>query len=207
MQSVCRQLHRGQKTCLVERMLGHPKEDPLQAELSQRLGARILESVYQPRDRRLFVLFDNGVMFFLGRPSFTARQGLMTVTTFSLDWDGRGAILKGPLVEKIRFADPRRKEKVRATLSTWRGDPTLSECVQEMNNSLGAQMGAAWVWEVEEVKSDIAFPCRWYVGYWPRFSRQQMHGLGESIQNGLDNVANFLSMAYAKIVLPGPDHD
>ena len=60
---------------------------------------------------------------------------------------------------------------------------------------------------IEEVKAAIAFPCRWYVSYWPRFSRQQMHGLGESIQNGLDNVANFLSMAYAKIVLPGPDHD
>jgi hypothetical protein len=205
MQSECRQLHRGQKTCLVERMLGHPKEDPLQAELFQRLGTRILESVYQPLDRRLFVLFDSGVMFFLGRPSFTGRQRLMTMTTFSLNWDGRGAILKGPLAETIRFANARRKEKVRATLSTWRGDPTLSESVQEMNKFLGAQMGAAWVWEVEEVKSAVAFPCRWYVSYWPRFSRQQMQGLGESIQNGLDNVANFLMMAYAKIVPPGPE--
>jgi len=34
-----------------------------------------------------------------------------------------------------------------------------------------------------------------------------MHGLSESIQNGLDNMANFLMMAYAKIVPPGPDHD
>jgi len=131
----------------------------------------------------------------------------MTMTTFSLHWDGKGAILKGPLAETIRFADARRKEKVRATLSTWRGDPTLSESVQEMNKFLGAQMGSAWVWEVEEVKSAIAFPCRWYVSYWPRFSRQQMHGLGESIQNGLDNVANFLMMAYAKIVPRGPDRD